>query len=331
MTDLLAPPVPADCDLRSQTWMPLDLSMLLDAEALADMAPDEWQLQIVMIARSWGQVPATSLPDNPAAIAQLFGKNSAKIREKVAKILENPNGIWKRYGNRWYCMPIQEQAANTWQRLEKKRNGMRQYRAENNARGGNVPPHSTAQHSTNISSYEDIGSPPASRVPPDAPAGPSPAGAVETPPASVASSQPLPKPAEKPKAKPPPADRGTRLPSPWPLTDGLLEIALKEGLTPDDARSAHAEFCDFWAGVPGQRGRKCDWVATWRNRCRETLGRIRSRRPAIAQTGGNRADPQHDRPRPVAGAVDFERGVRNMFDAALSLELRRGSADDDRR
>lgn len=29
------------------------------------------------------------------------------------------------------------------------------------------------------------------------------------------------------------------------------------------------EFRDYWASVPGQRGRKLDWFATWRNRVRD--------------------------------------------------------------
>src|SRR5437660_1331440 len=33
------------------------------------------------------------------------------------------------------------------------------------------------------------------------------------------------------------------------------------------------EFRDYWHGVPGTRGCKLDWEATWRNRCREVAGR----------------------------------------------------------
>ena len=30
-----------------------------------------------------------------------------------------------------------------------------------------------------------------------------------------------------------------------------------------------AEFRDYWIAIPGQRGRKLDWAATWRNRVRD--------------------------------------------------------------
>lgn len=36
-----------------------------------------------------------------------------------------------------------------------------------------------------------------------------------------------------------------------------------------DPAETFAEFGDYWRGVPGQRGRKLDWFATWRNRVRD--------------------------------------------------------------
>lgn len=36
-----------------------------------------------------------------------------------------------------------------------------------------------------------------------------------------------------------------------------------------DPERVFIEFRDYWAAVPGQRGRKLDWFATWRNRVRE--------------------------------------------------------------
>ena len=34
-----------------------------------------------------------------------------------------------------------------------------------------------------------------------------------------------------------------------------------------------AEFVDYWVAVPGQRGVKLDWLATWRNDVRRKLER----------------------------------------------------------
>jgi hypothetical protein len=35
--------------------------------------------------------------------------------------------------------------------------------------------------------------------------------------------------------------------------------------TPSCGRSDHEAFIDYWRSVPGQKGRKVDWPATWRN------------------------------------------------------------------
>jgi hypothetical protein len=45
------------------------------------------------------------------------------------------------------------------------------------------------------------------------------------------------------------------------------------GFAEQSLAEAVAEFTDYWRGVPGQRGRKLDWDATFRNRLRETAGR----------------------------------------------------------
>jgi uncharacterized protein YdaU (DUF1376 family) len=60
-------------------------------------------------------------------------------------------------------------------------------------------------------------------------------------------------------------DAGTRLsPDSQP---GSEYIAFAESLGLD-AGPVWEEFRDFWVAVPGARGRKLDWLATWRNRCR---------------------------------------------------------------
>ena len=65
------------------------------------------------------------------------------------------------------------------------------------------------------------------------------------------------------------ADRGTRLPEDWQLSDEDRAFAIDLGLDPDLGLE---EFRDYWTSVPGARARKLDWSRTFRNRCRE-LGR----------------------------------------------------------
>ena len=58
--------------------------------------------------------------------------------------------------------------------------------------------------------------------------------------------------------------RGSRLASDWFLPKSWGEWALAE--RPDlDPRKVAAEFRDYWVSVPGQKGSKLDWEATWRN------------------------------------------------------------------
>lgn len=69
-------------------------------------------------------------------------------------------------------------------------------------------------------------------------------------------------------------DRGTRIQTPFPVTDAMRAWARQE--TPNvDVKAATAEFEDYWAALPGPKGRKLDWERTWRSRMREMQARTR--------------------------------------------------------
>lgn len=61
------------------------------------------------------------------------------------------------------------------------------------------------------------------------------------------------------------ASRGSRLPPEWTPSPEDAGFAAGLGLDPDNAA---AEFRDYWFGVPGAKGVKLDWSATFRNSCR---------------------------------------------------------------
>ncbi|HEX2886853.1 hypothetical protein [Vineibacter terrae] len=65
------------------------------------------------------------------------------------------------------------------------------------------------------------------------------------------------------------ASRGTRLAPDWRPAAAEQAFAARLGL---DADRIAAEFRDYWHAVPGARGRKLDWPATFRNRCRVLAG-----------------------------------------------------------
>lgn len=64
--------------------------------------------------------------------------------------------------------------------------------------------------------------------------------------------------------------RGTRLPAEWALPKPWGDWALGEmpGWTPDTVRNEAAKFADFWHAKTGKDATKADWLATWRNWCR---------------------------------------------------------------
>jgi len=71
------------------------------------------------------------------------------------------------------------------------------------------------------------------------------------------------------KEKPPSGSkrkRGSRLPDPWSPEESLVSWAKSEfGVAESVLRRETEKFCDYWRGIPGQRGTKLDWNATWRN------------------------------------------------------------------
>lgn len=61
---------------------------------------------------------------------------------------------------------------------------------------------------------------------------------------------------------------GSRLPDDWEPSAEDRAFAEQLGL---DVNAIAASFRDYWHGVPGAKGRKVDWPATWRNWCRKTV------------------------------------------------------------
>lgn len=91
-------------------------------------------------------------------------------------------------------------------------------------------------------------------------------------------------------AKAAPGARGTRLPDGW-MPSEETRAAMREQFPHLDLKAIHDEFSDYWRAVPGAKGRKTDWDATWRNRVRE----IASRQRAPTRNGnGHPPAPTHD-------------------------------------
>lgn len=65
--------------------------------------------------------------------------------------------------------------------------------------------------------------------------------------------------------------RGTRLPEPFHPN---LRMAQAEGLSFPQAHREAERFRDYWRAVPGEKGVKLDWDATWRNWCRKAADQL---------------------------------------------------------
>lgn len=77
-----------------------------------------------------------------------------------------------------------------------------------------------------------------------------------------------------------PANRGSRLSPDWlPSAEDVAKVKAECPLV--DAQAEHPAFVDYWIAVPGARGVKLNWGATWRNWMR--------RKQADAKKGGRAA------------------------------------------
>lgn len=106
-----------------------------------------------------------------------------------------------------------------------------------------------------------------------------------------------------------PAKRGTRLTEDWQPTPAGRQFAGDHGLFGARLDQAIAEFIDYWIAVPGLRGTKLKWDATWRNRVREITGKS-------GKSSGKRN---------VIDAADDLIERVNAFDKPIPRELRDGT------
>lgn len=80
--------------------------------------------------------------------------------------------------------------------------------------------------------------------------------------------------------------RATRLPDDWAISTELRDWVVDQGITPEFAIHENTKFVDYWRGVPGLKGSKLDWPATWRNWIRRAAETNQPRpRPADPSLG----------------------------------------------
>ena len=143
-------------------------------------------------------------------------------------------------------------------------------------------------------------------------------GLPSTPPPDDAADKPQPK-GSKRKTKADPStpsspSRGTRIPEDFAITDAMREWGRKRA-PHVNGPAATEEFIDYWRGIPGARGVKLDWIATWRNRMRDLEDRATGAGAVIpiqrsrGQHQPYRNDPTKDISAGFPGAVSRHEGA----------------------
>ncbi len=86
--------------------------------------------------------------------------------------------------------------------------------------------------------------------------------------------------------------KGSRLPPDWVLSEELTTWAKAERPDLDIEKTADS-FRDYWHGIPGAKGRKTDWPATWRNwvRSQRKLQQGQADIARVTVPGSNEPDP----------------------------------------
>jgi hypothetical protein len=107
--------------------------------------------------------------------------------------------------------------------------------------------------------------------------------------------------------------RGQRMLAGAILTEEFRQAAIDLGAEPARAPDMWLEFVDYWVGVPGHRGVKLDWIATWRNDVRRKLKQGRyngQRQQSLGDIARDLADEVRERERQAGfgGPLDHVRG-----------------------
>jgi uncharacterized protein YdaU (DUF1376 family) len=104
-----------------------------------------------------------------------------------------------------------------------------------------------------------------------------------------------------------PTRTGTRLPKDWAPTPADIQFAIDKGMTQAAIERVAETFRDYWLGAAGQKARKADWAATWRNWVRKDLEDMRRHPP--------RGSPQLARGQTrIASSTEIQRRAQEILE-----------------
>lgn len=105
------PPLPEDCDLTGLPFLPLETDRLLNSDFILETSDAEFRAGVMLWVKSWGRIPAASLPSDDGALARLLGLSPAQWARVKAKALRN----WVRHADgRLYHPVLTRLALGAW-------------------------------------------------------------------------------------------------------------------------------------------------------------------------------------------------------------------------
>lgn len=105
------PLVPADVDLSGMSYMPLEISRLLNSDLYVLSTGDEFKAALSLWCKSWQQVPAGSLPNNDRILAHLSGTFQKWSKVKAIAL----QGWTLCSDGRFYHHVVAEKALAAWE------------------------------------------------------------------------------------------------------------------------------------------------------------------------------------------------------------------------
>jgi hypothetical protein len=114
--ELPAPLTPANCDLRDQAFIPLDVAHVGNSTPGCDIPPEARETAILLCCVAWLQVPAASLPDDDAWLARCAGyRHRGNASKKWLDIRASALRGWIRCSDeRLYHPALAAQAREAW-------------------------------------------------------------------------------------------------------------------------------------------------------------------------------------------------------------------------
>ena len=116
MSDLPAPPVPPDCDLRDFSFFPLDAARLRDSELAASPDAEVFRVAVLSWCYAWHQIPAGSLPSDEGTQARALGFGRDLKRWRKVLSAGGLRGWYPANDGRLYHPVVAEKVSEAWRR-----------------------------------------------------------------------------------------------------------------------------------------------------------------------------------------------------------------------